>query len=112
MNELLENHNMEVLQTVVQRIVKTADPLRIILFGSSARGDRQSESDLDILIVVKDGVHRRHLAQEIYLSLSGLGVAKDIVVVTESDVREHRDEPSLILFPALREGKELYRATA
>jgi len=41
-----------------------------------------------------------------------VGIAKDIVVVTESDVRELGDEPSLILYPALREGREIYHAAA
>jgi len=35
---------------------------------------------------------------------------KDIIVVTESDVRKHRSNPSLIIFPALEKGKELYHA--
>ena len=37
-------------------------------------------------------------------------IAKDIVVVTESDVQNHGGNPSLVLYPALREGKEIYRA--
>ncbi len=57
-----------------------------------------------------DGVHRRRTAQAIYRGLAGLGVAKDIVVVTESDVREHGQNPSLVLCPALREGREIYCA--
>jgi hypothetical protein len=35
---------------------------------------------------------------------------KDIVVVTEQDIRQFGDNPSLVLKPALEEGKELYRA--
>jgi hypothetical protein len=46
----------------------------------------------------------------LYRTLAGLGVAKDLVVVTESDVRLYGDNPSLVLYPALREGRELYRA--
>ena len=40
----------------------------------------------------------------------GFGIAKDVVVATEDDLREHGDNPSLVLFPALREGREIYRA--
>jgi uncharacterized protein len=67
-------------------------------------------SDLDVLVVMQDGTHRRRTAQIIYRSLMGLGTAKDIVVVTERDVQEYGDNPSMVLFPALREGRELYRA--
>jgi uncharacterized protein len=67
-------------------------------------------SDLDILVVMPDGVHRRRTAQTIYRRLLGLGLPKDIVVVTESDVREHGANPAMVLYPALREGREFYHA--
>ena len=95
---------------LVARIVETVQPRRIILFGSAARGQMGPHSDVDLLVVMPDGVHRRRTAQAIYLGLSGFGIAKDIVVVTEGDVRALGDNPSLVLFPALREGREIYRA--
>lgn len=98
------------LDEVVKRTVKAAQPLRIILFGSAARGTMGQDSDLDLLVVVPDGVHRRRTAQAVYKSLRGIGFAKDVVVVTESDIREYGDNPSLIIYPALRQGKELYHA--
>jgi hypothetical protein len=67
-------------------------------------------SDVDLLVVMPDGAHRRQTAQCLYRALAGLGVAKDIVVVTESDVRQFADEPSMVVHPALKEGRELYRA--
>jgi len=98
----------QILDDLVRRIVESVQPRRVVLFGSAARGELQPNSDLDVLVVMPDGVHRRRTAQIIYRSLSGLGVAKDVVVVTESDVREHGDNPSLVLCPALQHGKELY----
>ncbi len=100
----------QVLDRVVAKIVETVQPRRIVLFGSAARGQMGPHSDLDLLVVMPDGVHRRQTAQALYRALAGLGVAKDIVVVTESDVRQFSDEPSLVICPALREGKELYCA--
>ena len=102
----------ELLNTLVERIVDIARPVRIILFGSAAEGRMGADSDLDIVVVVRDGVHRRHTAQAIYKRLSGLGVPKDIIVVTESDVQKYGDNPSLVICPALKGGKELYRAEA
>ncbi len=60
--------NSEVLEKVIRRIVEVAQPDKIILFGSAVRGEIGSNSDLDLL-VVKSGVHRRHLAQAIYQNL-------------------------------------------
>ena len=98
------------LEELVRRILTVVRPQKIILFGSSARGEAGPDSDLDILVVMPDGIHRRKTAKTIYRRLGGLGISKDVVVVTESDVREYRENPSLVLYPALREGRELYRA--
>src|SRR5215467_10897149 len=100
----------QVLDCVVAKIVETAQPRRIILFGSAARGQMGPHSDVDLLVVMRDGAHRRQTAQRLYRALAGLGVAKDIVVVTESDVRQYSEEPSMVICPALREGRELYCA--
>jgi predicted nucleotidyltransferase len=108
--EAMSSFLEERLNELVSRIVRTAGPRRIVLFGSAARGQMGPNSDLDILVVMPDGVHRRQTAQRLHRTLADLGVPKDIVVVTESDVAQFADEPSLVICPALREGKELYRA--
>ncbi len=99
-----------ILDRLIGMIVESVQPRRIILFGSAARGQMGPHSDLDLLVIMRDGIHRRKTAQRLYLALTGLGIAKDIVVVTETDVRQLADEPSLVIQPALKEGRELYRA--
>ena len=101
----------EVIDELIRRIVEAVHPLRIVLFGSAARGEMGRHSDLDVLVVMPDGTHRRRTAQEIYRRMWGLGFAKDIVVVTESDIREHGSNPYLIIKNALEEGRELYRSS-
>jgi len=96
-----------VLDEVVQRIVEVADPDKIILFGSAARGEAGPDSDLDLLII-KPGVHRRKLAQKIYQRLLGVGYPVDIIVVTPEDVERYKDAIGLIIAPALQEGKIIY----
>ena len=101
--------DQRLLQELVRRIVDAVHPLRIILFGSAARGEMGPDSDLDTLVIMPDGSHRGKTAQEIYRHLWGLGFAKDIVVVTEGDIREQAVNPSLVIKEALETGKELYR---
>ena len=100
----------ELLDEAVRRIVKAVQPLRIILFGSAARGNIGPNSDLDFLVIMPDGVHRRRTSRHLYCSLSGLGMPKDVVVVTESDVKSYGHDPSLVIAPALAEGRDLYHA--
>ena len=99
----------DVLGEIVRRIVEVAQPERIILFGSAARGVTGPNSDIDLL-VVKSGVHRRRLTATIYESLYGVGKPVDVVVVTPEDIARYGKCPALIIEPALREGKVLYAA--
>ncbi len=97
-----------VLDEIVRRIVAVADPDRIILFGSAARGEMGRHSDLDMLVVKSGGVHRRKLAQEIYMSLLGVGHPVDVVVATPEDLERYKDSIGLIYRTALQEGKVIY----
>ena len=97
----------DVLKEVVRRVIEVAQPEKIILFGSAARGKMKPDSDIDLL-VVKPGAHRRRLAQKIYMNLFGLGKAVDVVVVTPEDIERYKDSFSLVIEPALREGKVVY----
>jgi predicted nucleotidyltransferase len=99
----------EVLDEIVRRIVEVAQPERIILFGSASRGEMGFNSDLDLL-VVKSGVHRRRLAQAIYVNLIGVGQAVDVIVVTPEDIERYRNAIGLVIEPALKEGKTVYVA--
>jgi predicted nucleotidyltransferase len=100
----------DLLAEVVRRIVEVARPERIILFGSAARGEMTPDSDLDVL-VVKSGVdHRRRLAQDIYMNLSGVGVGVDVIVLTPEDIEAQRDSVGSIVGPALDEGRVIYAA--
>jgi uncharacterized protein len=100
--------DQKIVDELTRRIVEAVHPLQIILFGSAARGEMGPHSDLDVLVVMPDGTHRRKTTKEIYRNMWGLGFAKDIIVVTESDVETHRSNPYMIIKNALDEGKELY----
>jgi uncharacterized protein len=104
MNEKIESR---MLDEVVRRIVAVAQPERIILFGSAARGEMGPHSDVDLL-VVKAGVHRRRLAQAIYLQMIGVGLGVDAIVATPEDLERYRDAPGSVIAPALREGQVIY----
>jgi predicted nucleotidyltransferase len=100
--------DLQILNELVRRIVEVVQPQRIILFGSAVRGDMRPDSDIDILVVVPDGTHRRHTAQTIYQNLIGLPAAADVVIATESDLHQYGDNFSLVYYPALREGRAIY----
>jgi predicted nucleotidyltransferase len=99
-----------ILSDLVRRIVEVAHPRQIILFGSAARDEMGPDSDLDVLVVVPDATPCRQTAQTIYRHLIGLDASVDVVVATESDLRQYGDNFSLVYYPALREGRAIYAA--
>jgi predicted nucleotidyltransferase len=99
-----------ILREAVRRIVEQVHPLRIILFGSVARDEQSVESDVDLLVVMPEGTHKRHTAQMLYRGLRGLPVAVDVLVTTEVDLHRHKDNPGLAYGTILEEGRELYAA--
>jgi len=96
-----------VLDEIIRRIIDVAEPDKIILFGSAARGEMGPNSDIDLL-AIKAGVHRRRLAQTIYMNLIGVGFPVDIIVVTPEDIERYGNAIGLVLDPALSEGKVMY----
>ncbi|MSU77644.1 MAG: nucleotidyltransferase domain-containing protein [Gemmataceae bacterium] len=101
-----------VLADVIRRIVETAKPQKIVLFGSGARGTMGPDSDLDLL-VIKGGKFSRHRTTvAITRALRGKGAPVDIVVVTPAEVERYRDAHCLVICPALREGKVVYDSQA
>jgi uncharacterized protein len=98
------------LDELVRRIVEAVHPLRIILFGSAARGDMTPDSDVDVLVVMPEGTHRRQTAQMLYGRMYRLGTPVDIVVATRGDLERYGDAAGLVYRAALGEGRELYAA--
>ncbi len=99
-----------ITEKLVAQVVEAVHPLRIILFGSAARGDMSPSSDVDLLVVMPEGVHRRKTAQKLYREIRGLGHPFDILVATPEDLERHKANIGLIYREILAEGKEVYAA--
>ncbi len=98
-----------VLDDVIERIVDVAEPEKIILFGSAARGGMGPNSDIDLLII-KQGGDALDLMGRIYRRLHGVGAAVDAIVVSPEDVERYRDSHALVIKPALRDGTVVYES--
>lgn len=102
--------NQKLLKEVTRRIVDSVKPRRVLLFGSAVRGRMTRDSDFDMLVVMREPAHRRRTAQKIYRNLHGTGIAVDIVVATEKDLKEYSKRSGTILKSALQEGRVIYEA--
>ena len=98
----------EQLAEITDRIVRRFKPLRVLLFGSHARGQAGPHSDIDLLVVLPHIEDKRKTRVSIRRALNDLDVAKDIVVTTPDEIARRGDLVGTVLRPALREGKTLY----
>ena len=98
------------LQDLVNRIVEAVHPLRIILFGSAARGEMTPDSDVDVLVVMPEGTDRLDTMDELHMRMLGLRLPVDILVTTAAALQKHRDNIGLIYRTVLEEGRVLYAA--
>ena len=97
------------LDEIIRRVVEVAQPERIVLFGSAARGEMTRHSDVDLLIVSDRG-DALDLMRRIYRRLGGVGIPVDALVVSTADVARYRDSHALVIKPALREGRTVYES--
>lgn len=98
----------ELLDEIVQRILRVGSPRRIVLFGSRARGEARPDSDLDLLIIENSDLPRYRRPPRYLRALLGIFPAKDVVVWTPAEVDAWRDVPNAFITTALREGRTLY----
>ncbi|HUY15752.1 MAG TPA: nucleotidyltransferase domain-containing protein [Terriglobia bacterium] len=110
MNLLLDNPPVtaEILEEAVRRILAAGSPLKIVLFGSRARGEAGPGSDLDLLIVEESHLPRYKRAARYLRALVGVFPAKDVVVWTPEEIEAWSRVPNAFVTTALREGKTLY----
>ncbi len=95
----------EAIREGVKRLLRAAPGARVILFGSRARGDADARSDVDFLVIEPHVGDR--LAEMVRLTevLRPLGMAADVLVVSEEQFQYWRDTPNTLVYRALKEGK-------
>ncbi|MBB4664565.1 putative nucleotidyltransferase [Conexibacter arvalis] len=91
-----------------RRLHEAAAPgSRVILFGSHARGEARTDSDLDFLVVEPEVEHAAAESVRLRRALRGLRLFADVVVVSERDVEEWREVRGSLVRSALTDGRML-----
>jgi predicted nucleotidyltransferase len=99
----------EKVELAIKRIVEISQPRKLILFGSYVKKTTDLNSDLDIIVVTRDEVkNARKESVRIRRALKGISMPMDILVISESRLKELADAPGMIYREALREGKVVY----
>ena len=94
-----------------RRIGEHRRPERIYLFGSRARGDSGPDSDYDFLVLVANSRlpgYKRD--QEAFRALRGVGVSKDLIVLTLDEFQRKSSVVCSLPATVRREGTLLHVA--
>ncbi len=98
------------VQEIVRRILTVTSPEKVIIFGSAATGNMDSDSDIDILVVEKDPRDGRRESVLIRKALRGLGYSFDIIVISCEWFEASKEVIGGIAYPANKYGKVVYEA--
>lgn len=98
----------EKVNDVVNRLVAAASPLRLIAFGSAARGDLAAANDLDLLVVEPELTSRYTEMVRLQKALRGVLMSVDLVVTSEARYNERCRIPGTLEYAAHREGRVLH----
>ncbi len=96
------------LNPIVKCICNIADPEKIILFGSLSRGDNESGSDIDLLVIKSGTYDPIRLLGDIYVNLHGIRQPVDIVICSPDEIEKFGKKNYSALYPALSEGTIIY----
>jgi len=99
-------------EELVRRVRAAVPAERIVLFGSTARGDARPDSDVDILVVAKSDQPRFRRAAPIYAAVADLPFEVEAICYTPAEVAEWAGVPESLVATALREGVVIYEAEA
>ena len=100
--------NDDLVRGIVQRIVDAAQPEKVILFGSQARGDARPDSDFDVLVIKHSDEPRYRRSVPLYVALADLPVEVEVMVYTPEEVEEWSEVPQAFVTTAVREGTTIY----
>jgi len=100
------------IESMVETIVQEVNPRRVYLFGSCARGNPTSDSDVDFLVVEDEtfGCDRSRWSElrRIRKALRSFRVPKDILVYSREEFDKWQSSANHIIANAVREGRLLY----
>lgn len=100
--------DLGLVESLLDRIIRTWRPVGIWLFGSRARGEADAASDWDLLVVVPDDLPDVDDPLAGWTLRRDSGVRSDLLLCRARDFEEDRDTPNTVAFEATHGGVLIY----
>jgi len=100
----------EKVDLAVKTAVEVAQPSRVIIFGSWARGEAKWDSDLDLAVLMPDSAEPEldKIHRSLRRKLDELPITIDLVVTTEGCAEQFRGSINSIYHRILQDGQVAY----
>lgn len=100
---------MEIAKAIITREIEKVGLkiIKIILFGSRARGDFNKDSDWDLLVIVDKDIgpyQKRRILGEIYRALAKLEESYEIIITSQANFEKRKNVIGYISYEADKEG--------
>jgi len=99
------------IQQAVDRLVASAQPSKVILFGSYARGDATESSDLDLMVIEPEVNNQFDEMVRLRNVVGSMSVGVDLLVYSDSEAARRSQVPGTALYWAFKEGRVMYDAS-
>jgi len=97
------------LEEAVERLKAEFQPEEIYLFGSHAWGTPADDSDVDLMVIVRDSNERGiQRMQRAHRCLGDLDMSKDVLVPTRAQVDRYKHLRASLFHQVLTQGRKLY----
>ena len=107
----MDRRSIPFIDKIVNTIVSTVAPDKIILFGSYTRGDFRKNSDIDILILKKGLKNGRDITKRLYMSFFNQKISMpiDLIAMDYEKFNQLNDDIGYIYKTIKQEGIIIYK---
>jgi len=96
------------INEIISGIATRFNPDKIILFGSYANGTQKEDSDIDLLIIQDSDLPPQKRGFDIRMSLIGSMIPFDILIYTNSEFENEKENIYSFINSAIKNSKVLY----
>ncbi len=101
----------EALKIIKEEIEKNGfKVLKILLFGSRAKGNYKQDSDFDFFVIIDKKItfnEKWDIIDRIKIKLAKLRISNDIIIKSNEETEEEKDDVGKITYYVLKEGIEV-----
>lgn len=99
---------VQLAQAAARLASAASRPATIIVFGSYARGDAATTSDLDLLVIEPELPDKAQEYLRLKAAVGRLGVGVDLLLLSQADFDRRSQVPGTLAYWARKEGKVLH----